>query len=107
MARSQRGLWHTARVPEPRLDWTRDEIMLAMDLYLSCCSFAGGSIPLKESNEVAGLSQLLKKLSAYPGEDQGEKYRKPDGVYLKLTNLRAIQTEGQQVRSAYSQLNAA
>jgi len=94
-------------MPLIRLDWTRDEAILAMDLYVSSGAFAGGGIPGNNSSSVTALSDTLKELSAYPLEQQGEKYRNPDGVYLKLTNLRAIQTEGQHGMSAYSQMDAA
>jgi len=90
-----------------RLDWTREEVILAMDLYVSCGALAGGSIPRKTSAAVIGLSATLKQLNAYPPELQGDKYRNEDGVYLKLTNLRAVETEGQHGMNAYSQLDAA
>jgi hypothetical protein len=88
-----------------RLDWTREEIILAMDLYVTVGAFAGGPIPGNSSVQIVQLSDLLKRLSAYPPEQQGEKYRNPDGVYLKLMNLRAIQTEGAHGMNAYSQLD--
>ena len=90
-----------------RLAWTRDEIVLAMDLYVTVGAFSGGPIPGKSATSIVQLSELLKQLSAYPPELQGDKYRNPDGVYLKLTNLRAIQTEGEHGMNAYSQLDAA
>jgi hypothetical protein len=90
-----------------RLDWTREEIILAMDLYVTVGAFGGGPIPGKNSAQIVQLSELLKELGAYPPERQGEKYRNPDGVYLKLMNLRAVQTEGEHGMNAYSQLDAA
>jgi hypothetical protein len=67
----------------------------------------GGSIPGKTTAGVVALSVLLKQLKAYPVDQQGGKYRNPDGVYLKLTNLRAIETDGRHGMNAYSQLDAA
>ncbi len=90
-----------------RLDWTREEVILAMDFYVTCSALDGQPIPGQESGEIARLSGLLKTLSAYPPEIQGEKYRNPQGVYLKLMNLRAIQTDGAHGMNAYSQLDAA
>jgi 5-methylcytosine-specific restriction enzyme A len=90
-----------------RLDWTREEIILAMVLYVTAGALNGGSIPGKTSPQVTALSALLKRLNAYPIDQQGDNYRNPDGVYLKLTNLRAIETEGQHGMNAYSQLDAA
>jgi hypothetical protein len=68
----------------PRLDWTREEIILAMDLYVMLGADAGGSIPGKTSAVITQLSAQLRKLSAYPPERQDEKYRNPDGVYLNV-----------------------
>lgn len=90
-----------------RLDWTRDEVILAMDLYVRTGAQGGGGIPSKGSQPVVALSDLLKTLSAYPKTQQGSRYRNPDGVYLKLTNLRAIETDGKHGMSAFSQLDAA
>jgi hypothetical protein len=67
----------------------------------------GKSIPGQDSGAIAQLSRLLKALGAYPPEAQGEKYRNPQGVYLKLMNLRAVQTGGAHGMNAYSQLDAA
>jgi hypothetical protein len=78
-----------------------------MDLYVSSGALAGGSIPGKTSAAVIGLSATLKQLGAYPPELQRDKYRNEDGVYLKLTNLRAVETEGQHGMNAYSQMDAA
>lgn len=90
-----------------RLDWTREEVILAMDFYVTCGALGGGSIPGQVPGEIAELSRLLKRLSAYPPEAQGEKYRNPQGAYLKLMNLRAIETGGAHGMNAYSQLDAA
>jgi hypothetical protein len=90
-----------------RLDWTREEVILAMDLYITVGAPEGRPIPGQHSAEIGQLSDLLKKLSAYPLERQGEKYRNPNGVYLKLMNLRAIQADGARGMNAYSQLDAA
>lgn len=90
-----------------RLDWTREEIILAMDLYMRSGSLGGGSIPGKASAAVLELSELLHQLNAYPPSQQGDRYRNPEGVYLKLTNLRAIETHGRHGMNAFSQLDAA
>jgi hypothetical protein len=90
-----------------RLDWTREEVILAMDLYVTVGAMNGGPVPGTESAETVQLSALLKTLSAYPPELQPDKYRNPDGVYLKLMNLRAVETGGVHGMNAYSQLDAA
>jgi hypothetical protein len=76
------------------LDWTREEDILAMDLYVRAGACNGGSIPGAGSREIIQLSEMLKKLSAYPPDRQEDKYRNPDGVYLKLMNLRSVETDG-------------
>jgi hypothetical protein len=105
--RNMHPAWHALAMALVRLDWTREEIILAMDFYVTVDAFGGGPIPGNSSVQIIQLSDLLKRLSAYPPEQQGEKYRNPDGVYLKLMNLRAIQTEGAHGMNAYSQLDAA
>jgi hypothetical protein len=105
--RTQPAAGEVSASPRVRLDWTREEIILAMDFYVRIGAFAGGPIPGRESTEITGLSGLLRELSAYPPERQGEKYRNPGGVYLKLMNLRAIQSEGAHGMNAFSRLDAA
>jgi hypothetical protein len=90
-----------------QLDWTREEIILAMDFYVTCGAISGGPIPGQHTIEIARLSTLLKKLSAYPPEVQSEKYRNTHGVYLKLMNLRAVQTGGTHGMNRISQADAA
>jgi hypothetical protein len=90
-----------------QLGWTREEVILAMDFYVTCGAISGGPIPGQHTAEIARLSTLLKTLSAYPPEVQGEKYRNTDGVYLKLMNLRAVQTGGTHGMNRISQTDAA
>jgi 5-methylcytosine-specific restriction protein A len=66
-------------------DWSRDELILALDLYLANPS----SPPGKTSAQVAELSGLLNGMGAALGVVRGEDYRNPTGVYMKLMNLRA------------------
>jgi hypothetical protein len=67
----------------------------------------GGSIPGASSPQVIELSETLKRLGAYPAELQGEKYRNPNGFYLKLMNLRSVETEGAHGMAAGSKTDAA
>jgi 5-methylcytosine-specific restriction enzyme A len=90
-----------------RLDWTREEIILAMDLYFTSGAMGGGSVPSENSIATIELSGLLKELSAYPSEVQSAKYRNPDGVYLKLMNLRVVETNGAHGMNSYSRRDAA
>jgi len=77
-----------------QLNWTREEIILAMDFYVTCGALGGRSVPGKLTSQIAELSALLKTLSAYPPEIQGEKYRNTNGVYQKMMNLRYVDTGG-------------
>jgi 5-methylcytosine-specific restriction protein A len=80
-------------MPAAHLDWTREEIILAMDFYIRAGGLGGSTIPYHDSEEIGSLSGLLNELDAYPPEVRGNKYRNPNGVYLKLMNLRAVQTD--------------
>lgn len=73
--------------------WTRDELILALDLYIS---FAGNP-PGKTSSEITALSALLNQLAA-PQEHHEQEFRNANGVYMKLMNFRrfdpAYQAQG-------------
>jgi hypothetical protein len=96
-----------AFVATARLDWTREEVILAMDAFVRSGAYSGVPIPGKTSPLVQELSKLLQNLNAHAPELQGPSYRNVDSVYLKFTNFRAIQTDGQHGMSSYSQLDAA
>ena len=62
--------------------WARDELILALDLYFRCP-------PNKinqDDKEVIALSRLLKSLPIHK-ERNNEKFRNPNGVYMKLCNF--------------------
>lgn len=63
--------------------WSRDELILALDLYLRF----PGSPPGKSSFEVLELSELLASLAAASASKAGT-YRNPNGVYMKMMNFR-------------------
>ena len=67
-------------------DWTRDEVILALDLYLSC----GGMVPSGSDARVKALSQTLQSLSVHPASRRVESFRNPDGVSFKLQNIRQV-----------------
>jgi 5-methylcytosine-specific restriction protein A len=67
-------------------DWSRDEIILALDLYFA----NSASIPSKESEQVKNLSSLLNAMHVAMGTTAGTTIRNVNGVYLKLMNLRAL-----------------
>ena len=64
--------------------WSRDELMLALHLYLHNRQ----SPPGKKSAKVAELSELLGKMSVHTMVN--ETYRNSTGVYMKLMNFRSI-----------------
>lgn len=67
-------------------DWTRDEIVLALDVYHRYSP----TIPSKESRTVLELSALLSRLHRALGSEGDGTIRNANGVYLKLMNLRAL-----------------
>lgn len=67
-------------------DWTRDETILALELYLAC----GGSIPSGRDPRVIKLSERLRSLAIHPTKNRVDSFRNPDGVSFKLQNLRQV-----------------
>lgn len=64
-------------------NWTRDEVILALDLY-----FQNGRKALSPKHpEVVALSEFLQSLPAHPLEIRDEKFRNPSGVAMKISNL--------------------
>ena len=68
--------------------WTRDETILALDLYFDC----GGSIPTRNDPRVMKLSAILQHLPYHDRATRRESFRNPDGVAFKLQNLRSVET---------------
>ncbi|MBG9389007.1 HNH endonuclease [Caenimonas aquaedulcis] len=67
--------------------WTRDETILALDLYLR----AGHSLDAGDSR-VEELSAFLRSLPLHPPEKRKGSFRNPAGVAFKIGNLRSVQT---------------
>ena len=63
--------------------WTRDELILALDLYFREPSARGS----KTHPGVIELSDTLNKLPIHPGIEAGSKFRNPSGVGMKLSNF--------------------
>ncbi|TPI63951.1 hypothetical protein FJ417_03345 [Mesorhizobium sp. B3-1-7] len=66
--------------------WTRDELILALDLYLK----SRPSPPGKDSAEIAQLSELLRRIGLTLGASDSTTYRNANGVYMKLMNFRSL-----------------
>jgi 5-methylcytosine-specific restriction protein A len=63
--------------------WSRDELILALDLY-----FRVNPIHTSEKNpDIKALSDTLNSLPVHPQVRHGEKFRNPNGVYMKLCNF--------------------
>jgi len=70
-------------------NWTREEIILAVNLYL-----ASGRKQLdKRDPRVVELSELLNKLPIHSQSNRETKFRNPTGVSMKLGNISAIDPE--------------
>ena len=65
-------------------NWTRDELILALDLYLRVGQ------PGPEHAEVVELSGFLRSLPLANSAGDPDKYRNPDGVSMKLGNYAAL-----------------
>ena len=69
-------------------NWTRDEVILALDLYFDC----KGKIPRQSDPRVKALSELLRAFPHHSAAARKESFRNPDGVGFKLQNLRQVAT---------------
>lgn len=63
--------------------WSRDELIVTLDFYLR----HRPSIPDKRSTQVSELSNFLNRLQVKLGGEIGDKFRNPNGVYMKLMNF--------------------
>jgi 5-methylcytosine-specific restriction protein A len=63
--------------------WQRDELILALDLY-----FRHSPLHIsKEHPEIVALSRLLNKLPIHCERPDEDRFRNPNGVYMKLCNF--------------------
>src|SRR5262245_1062151 len=69
-------------------NWTRDETILALDLYFDC----KGRIPSGSDDRVQALSELLRAFPYHSRAARKESFRNADGVAFKLQNLRQVNT---------------
>lgn len=66
--------------------WTRDELLLALDLYLR----RRPHLPGAEDRDIQQLSTLLNSLPIHTVRPDLERFRNPNGVALKLANFAAL-----------------
>ncbi|KAB0537034.1 5-methylcytosine-specific restriction protein A [Pseudochrobactrum saccharolyticum] len=69
-------------------NWTRDETILALDLYLQF----DGIVPSTKSESISELSKLLRSLPYHAEAAKQPTFRNPDGVGFKLMNIRQVAT---------------
>jgi 5-methylcytosine-specific restriction protein A len=69
-------------------DWTREEVILALDLY----NAFGGKIPGSDDERVCELSRTLRAFPHHSDAAREESFRNPAGVAFKLQNLRSVAT---------------
>ena len=88
-AASLRRLGFDVSGPGRNPPWNRDELILALDLYLQ----NPASVAAKTSSEVIRLSALLNKMSRLSGQTGDDWYRNENGVYMKMMNFRSLDPE--------------
>jgi 5-methylcytosine-specific restriction protein A len=71
--------------------WQRDELILALDLYFRHHPYTLS----KKHPEVVGLSEILNRLPIHTQRPDEEKFRNPNGVYMKLYNFLRLDPEYQ------------
>jgi len=69
-------------------NWTRDETLLALNLYQRL----SGQVPGPDDPQVIALSQRLKALPVHQAAEKRDSFRNPAGVAFKLQNIRQVAT---------------
>ena len=70
-------------VPKSRVKWTRDEVILALDLFFS----SHKKVFPVDSPEVIKLSKLLNELPIIPREDKTDDFRNTSGIHFQLSQF--------------------
>jgi hypothetical protein len=85
-AKRLRDLGFTVTSPAQNADWSWDEHVLALDLYMTNPISPSN----EESAEVAELSGILNQLGERSGVAMTDKFRNANGVYMKMMNFRRL-----------------
>lgn len=80
---------HDANMRNPK--WVRDEVILALELYFR----VNPSHASQNHSEIVRLSELLNSLPLHPKSNRAEKFRNPNGVYMKLCNFLSLDPDYQ------------
>ena len=73
-------------MPNSRIDWSRDELILALDVYFKVApGTPGPNLPI-----VRKLSALLRGAQFQPVAPASDNFRSPASVVMKLMNFRSI-----------------
>ncbi|MFT3960857.1 HNH endonuclease [Propionivibrio sp.] len=85
------SLSHKARMKDSNPDWVRDELILALDVYLR----HRPNPPAKTSEEINQLSRQLQSLAPllFPHYAISDTFRNVNGVYMKLMNFRRLDSQ--------------
>lgn len=70
--------------PKRNPPWAEEELILALDLYLK------RGLLDDTDPEIVNLSNVLNRLEIHSDRPDPERFRNPNGVALKLSNLAAI-----------------
>ena len=73
--------------------WTTDELIVTLDFYLNYAPH----FPGKNSPEILEHSAFLNRLRATLGGKRSDKFRNPNGVYMKLMNFLRLDPDYQGV----------
>jgi hypothetical protein len=84
-----KGLGFKVETPPRNRKWSRDELILALDLYLR---HRPGSIS-EAHVEVRRLSVTLNRLARSDDHRDSERFRNANGVYMKLANFLRLDPE--------------
>lgn len=76
-------------IPLKNPDWSRDELIVALDFYLH----HRNKIPGKKSPEIIELSEQIQAIASQLGMRGNDKFRNENGVYMKLMNFKRIDPE--------------
>jgi 5-methylcytosine-specific restriction enzyme A len=86
--------FHVVQLRERNPSWVRDELILALNLYLR----HRASLPSHDSKEISELSRILNQLSTHLRIFRGERFRNPNGVCMKLMNFRRLDPQFPQAK---------